>query len=571
LSLITRMALLISMYFWVLWGLSLVVTVGVALYLDGRFRRAAATSAKSRTIVWPDAPTCLLLAAFFLAYVGFMLWDEQFAYHDNGNFIDYSVAGKPRGLLIWLSNGRFWPLGYQEYDLLGRLSPVATSYLTLGALELLVVLVLIFLALKDQPQWARVTTVVILMLAPAFAASYAELTYVERNVIFWFCALFFAIQRHELTQSRFWLVAGVVAAGFALYTKETAVPLLGSFIASRLLLKAFQDGAASALRLPIEVGSLIACLGYISALAIVLASSHIEAREMSYLARTSTGTFRAMAGYLTTDPLVAAFLIAFGIHLTASLRARRALDPFWDALAVGGVLNFAVVASTGIWEDYLLGPTELVAAVTLLRLWCRWWQGLKRPGRALLVATGALILMGSTGFGVFRLIERKNVVRETTALADFLVAHYQRPEALADRLYFPSSGNGYVLFFVTYLNYRGLPIAFSDEPTQGKIEVAGSGHFENDRCAGFANYVCRNDAPAVGDLIVRLPEDHKRMGLAIDGIRLDPLIEVLPFGMPSPKNPLSFFSRISPGLERNPMPENWLRAGIYRVKAETPD
>ena len=586
-SFVYRLSHALPRHFWGIWVFGLVAILVAALgmfwtgWRDDNDLLASEVQVTKVARVGGLAATCF--GMFLAAYIGFMLWAEDFAYQDQHSFTDFSAIGKVRPPSIWPDSGRFWPLGYQEYNLIGHLSPTAAAYLAFGAIQLLVGLWLLYRAMSPQTPTLRLLTLVMLMLAPAFAADFAELTYADRNVVFYICVLVFVVDRYDRRPTPWLLIVAIAVSYSALYYKETTAALFGVFAMARILLRGARGGLRSALRSPLELAILLSCAYFAVQLALTLMPSGGRSR---YVHQSSVGAPTAAWRYLTADPLLAAFVVAFAVHVVLTLRRRAKFDPLWDSLAAGGVLHIAAVSITGLAEGYLLGPTELVAAVTLLRLVSHWWH--ERPGvRPILAAAGGATIAATTIFGAYRLIQRKNVVWQTEKIADFLVGYYNKPGTPKPRMYFVAE-DGIVMNFISMLRYRGLPFHLHGEsPGTDAIDVAGSEAFAGDLCIDYEDFVCRHDVARVGDLVVRLSEEEwspttpppisRYVDLGLHEARLEPLFQASPAALLSPLRPvLALLYRVSPTLNcafyGNPLPDDWLNVSAAKIvaSADTP-
>jgi hypothetical protein len=312
---------------------------------------------------------------------------------------------------------------------------------------------------------------------------------------------------------------------------------------------------------------LLCCACFVTELAITL----LPAGRSSYVNGLSVGRLTAASRYLTADPLLTAFLLAFGCHVFSTLRRGADLDPLWDTLAIGGTLHIAAVSMTGLEEGYLMGPTEVIATLTLVRLVPGWWR--ERPQlRPVLAGLGAAVLAATMVFGTFRLIQRKNVVRQTQRIAAFLVSYYGEPAPEKGRLYFVSE-DGMVMNFVSFLGYKGLRFHRLDEPRGvAAIDVAGPNPFPDNRCVHYEDYVCRHDAIRPGDIVIRLAEDTWSTITPPGGTTLEPLFQVSPVDFfPSLRPLLAGLYRVSPTMlgvfGNRPLPEEWLRVSATKVVA----
>jgi hypothetical protein len=73
-----------------------------------------------------------------------MLYREDFAYHDNGQFNFFSAKGIFFDMPIWAGAGRFWPLGLQEYNFISLISKSPIAYQSFSVIQLLITIFLCF-------------------------------------------------------------------------------------------------------------------------------------------------------------------------------------------------------------------------------------------------------------------------------------------------------------------------------------------------------------------------------------------------------------------------------------------
>lgn len=572
-----RLSQILIHHFWFIWlfGLLGILIVSAGAFWKGWRDDGFRASGGERRVEKPSAVAVACFVAFTLLYIGFMLWREDFAFQDGHAFTDYVGIGIPRPPSIWPESGRYWPLGYDEYNLIAHLSPTATVFLVFGAIQLVVALWLLYRVVPIEKPTLRLLTFALLMLAPGFGADFAELTYADRNVVFGVCLLVFFVDRYDRRPALAWLLPAVAAGYSALYFKETTAALIGGFAIARVLLRYGREGLRSALRSPLELGLLLSCACFGVQLVITLGAGG----GSKYVDGNFVGRWTAAARYLTADPLLAAFLIAFAFHVVLTLRRGGKFDPLWDALAVGGALHIVAVSITGLEEDYLMGPTELVSAITLMRLVPAWWK--ERPNiRPVLACVGGALVVSTIMFGSFRLIQRKNVVGQTQRLANFLVAHFKEGAGKdKPRLYFPSGGNEYdggtVMNLLSFLNYKGLRFHRRGEPSPvDAIDVAGPQEFEGGLCVYYEAYVCQTDTMRPGDLVVRMAEDTWVNATPPKGLTLETVLLVKPVDFfPSLRPFLAALHWASPTMRGffawEPLQDDWLNVSVRRVVAES--
>ncbi len=576
-SFLHRLSHALISHFWLIWAIGLVAAPLLPLWMFRK--RLSEPVRRSLPVREPNAklPKGALVAfvVFTVLYLGFMFWGEDFCYQDGHAFTDYTAIGLTRPPAIWHAAGRFWPLGYQEYNLIAHLSATATAFLMFGAVQLVLALWLLYSSMPHLRPAVRLFVFFVLMLAPAFGADFAELTYADRNVVFAICLLIFCVRRYDAQPTISLLLTIIVLSYFALFYKETTPALLGTFAGSRILIKLSRGGFRTAFKSPLEIGIISACAYF----AVLLGLTLLPTGTSDYIKEGSVGRPLAALRYLTGDPLLAAFLVAFGIHVARTVRQGKRFDPLWDCLGFGAVLHIAAVASTGLAQVYLMGPSELVATLTLARLASAWWDE-RSSARPILTAAGVALVAVSLTFGAFRLIERKNIVWQWEKISDFVVAYYRGPDARQTRLYLAAEG-GVAMNFLSFLRYKGLQFHSVGEPAGTEaIAVAGSEDFPEDRCVTYEPFICHQDAVHAGDLIVRLPEESwmpNETGLRrgdevfrLHDMKLAPLYSALPGLFSSPFRPLlAALYRVSPTLNgifrHRALPDDWLSVSASKV------
>jgi hypothetical protein len=565
---IARLAQLLIFHFWPLWFASLagILAVAIGMYQKG-WRPVAVESQVEERATKPGTIPVICFFVFLILYVVFMLWKEDFTYEDQHHWTDFSAIGVMRPTSIWLNVGRFWPIGYTEYNIISHLSRTATAYAAYSALQLLAGLWLLYKAMADVKPVIRLCMFAFLLLAPAFGADFCEITYADRNVVFALCVLIYCVTRYDRRPSLTLTIISLIAVSYALYCKEMSAALFGTFAASRILLKASREGWKSALRSPLEIGIVLAVACFAVQLAIVLLNGVTKYISDNFVGR-GTAAFR----YLTADPLLTVFLIVFAIHVVRTLRQGKKLDLLWDTLAAGAVLHFCAVSVTGVEEDYLMGPTELVGALTLVRVVPAWWSEQPRL-RPIFGVIAAVLAFISICNGSYRLIERKNIVIQTTLLGDFLVDYYRTP-GRQSRMYMQAdlTEMGLDMNFASYLWFRGIRMDRADRKRESNtVEIAGPPPYPDDLCVDYEPFKCRHSELRKGDLLVHLPEELAPLPELPGGTRMQPLFESLPANtFPALRPLLAALYRVTPNLRGvyhgEPLPDDWLRVAAGEIQ-----
>jgi hypothetical protein len=284
-----------------------------------------------------------LLAAFLASYIALTLAWEDFAYYDNSFFTLGPLKGHSVGLPIWREEGRFFPLGFQEFNLIRHFTDTITGYYVLPIAQLLI-FACILLMLDDELSIAtRATLAVLALLTPSILISFSGLIFPERNVLFFLACLVLSVKRFEQTQSTAWAVAAAVCAQIMIYYKETAFLLLLGFAAGRLLLRCRNARHAGwdYDRLWDKEGRLDLCLAGLAVLFLLYYFGVMGFHQnMHYASVRRQPLVETLLAYVRLDLLAWLFVAAVVGRIYLILSHRGSPLPLWDGLAFGGVACF---------------------------------------------------------------------------------------------------------------------------------------------------------------------------------------------------------------------------------------
>ena len=178
-----------------------------------------------------------LLTAFLASYIAMTLAWEDFAFYDDSWFTLFTLKGHSIGLAIWQQQGRFFPLGYKEFNLLRHFTDTITGYHVFPIAQLLIFACILLILDDELSIAARVALAILALLTPSILISFSGLLFWERSVLFFLACFLLSVKRFEQTQSTAWAVAAAVCAQIMIYYKETAFLLLLGFAAGRLILR----------------------------------------------------------------------------------------------------------------------------------------------------------------------------------------------------------------------------------------------------------------------------------------------------------------------------------------------
>ncbi len=510
------------------------------------------------------------LLLFLTCYIlGTLVW-EDFTYYDDSHFTSETLAGHNNAPQISPEVGRFWPLGYQEFNFVRHFTQSITGYHVLRVVELLLLCGILLVFDKELAVPARVALVLLLLITPSMMISFTGLIYPEANLVFWFACFLWFVQRFERTHSVAWAAGAVVSAQCLLYYKETAFLLVLGFTVGQLVLRTRKVGDEGwdldrlkdpETRLDICVALLIVpfFLYYLAAMFPKFHTSYAENFRLSLP--------QVVAAYFAVDLLAWVFVVISLLRGYRILRRQTVPSVFWDALALAGLLYFAGFLILRMATAYYLAPVDLIAVLYLGRLA---FLSLESWGPWPRLCAGALLTLlvfQDLSLSTFRMYERKNVIHSKAEMGRAIKERYDRDPQSVKRLFFPFASPFFVLEFASYLKYLGVPIEEWNSPVPGSAVLLVGKSVHKDGPCGYRSFVCHPaDTPRPGDLVVVFPDDSKS-NAEWNSFRPDGSSQVVSYE-PRPEIPrwLEPFADhlhvVSPVFPLVELPEAWLKASV---------
>lgn len=519
---------------------------------------------------WRDASVwSFSLLLFVAAYICVLLYWEDFAYSDNSIFTLYLTRGVTVHPLIWPGQGRFFPLGYQEFNLIRHFATTIIGYQMVPIAELIAVCCLLMVIDDELSVGKRAALAAVILIFPGMMISYGGLIYTERNVIVCLLGMVLCVKQFATTQSIKWGLAGLLCAQIMIYYKETAFLLLIGFAGSRLTCRYVSDHQFYKKPGLFNAGLLDACFAL---LALIYLSYYILIMlphpSLRYASDAKLPWLSALTAYIRIDILAFVFMAATVWRLIAIARGKSSPSLMWDCLAIGGVLYCMAFLCLRIFAVYYLAPVDVIGILYLGRLIL---LSPKRHAVRWKVASAtvtAVILLQAVAVSCFRIYERKNVIHGKVEIAEVIKEQYSSSGMGSGKLFFPFAKPYRIMEFASYLSYRGLPVegVVSGDDRGGVIRLTAESVAEDGPCVGYRPVICHSSAgPSAGDLVVVLPDDdasstagavYRRGGEAL--LSYDPRPRI-----PRVIDPLVAQLHIaSPAFALQSLPDRWLKAAV---------
>jgi hypothetical protein len=517
-----------------------------------------------------DAFALVALSAIVILFIaGSFVW-EDFTYYDNSHFTNETLQGRSVTIQVSSAAGRFWPFGYQEFNLARHVTNSISGYHAIRVAELLAMCGVLLVLDKELRLGERTALTLLLLVTPSIVIIFSGLIYSEANVITGFVCLLWCISRFQDTGHKRWAVAAVLFAQIVLYYKETAFILVGGLAIGDMIYRCVGQGA-SGWRVPNFRDRMIRLDMLLTGLVVIFLLYYRAAMYpifgMGYGNESKLPLTQVILSDFRIDILAWIFIVVAVVRMVLIFRGRAQVWPLWDGLALAGLTTFAAYLYLQMASGYYLAPVDLIAVLYVGRLGCLVRDRVGYAVRWTAAGLAVLVIVQDVSLSIFRVYEAKNTIhgkaQEARAIASLYRAH---PEEVKE-LFFPYANAFDILEFGAYLNYLGLPIEQEGPAARsGGIELAGRSILKEGPC-GYRTFVCHpeND-PQTGQLVVILPDDPKRLdGLFPPAAREStPLITYVP-GPPIPGWMGTYVAPlhvISPEFAFTGLPPGWLDGSV---------
>jgi hypothetical protein len=519
----------------------------------------------------PAAAALILLALCLAGFTALSLVWEDFTYYDNSHYTNETLLGRNIPLQISAESGRFWPLGHQEFNLLRHFTHTIVGYHGFRVVQLLLICAILLVLDKALGLRERAALIIVLLVVPGIVISFTGLIYAEANLIFWLALFLWSIERIDAGHSLSWSVVAVLSAQFLLYYKEPCFLLLLTFAGCRIVFRRMECG-----RLRFNRGSQVSAKARLDLCLILLAvfffayylATAYSRTHHSYAEDSQHPLLQLIVTYLEIDLLAWIFAGVTAVRLVLIVRKKLSPSPFWDSLAIAGLVYFSSFIALRMESSYYLVPVDFIAVLYLgriLALSCNQWAASRK-----VLAYGLLciVLAQCIALSAFRIYERKNVVHAKALMARVIKSRFDGNAAAVKRLYFPFANTFDVLEFASYLNYLGMPIQQTgdDASEHNGVALVASTATTDGPC-GYRTFLCHpGTSPQAGDLILVFPDDPTSEH-AIGAYRQqgsDVLLAYTPYpAIPSWIRPLVDRLHVeSPEFAFSPLPDSWLTASV---------
>jgi hypothetical protein len=460
-----------------------------------------------------------ILGLFLAGYIAMILAWENFTYRENSIFTLYTLRGHDIGPPIMPSIGRFFPLGFQEFNLIRHFTDTITGYHAVRIAQLLIFSWVLLIIDDELSINARVAIVILALITPSILTSFSWLIYHEANVLLCIVCLALFVKRFEQTQSVAWAVAAALCAQIMIYYKEIGSLLLLGFAVSRLVLRCRNTDERSwdYSRLWDKESRLDLCLAFLAVLFLLYyLGVMLPHPTMQYAEDVRRSLAELFLGYIKLDLLALLFVGTVLSRTYLIVRCWVAPSLLWDGLAFGGVACFVGYLGLGIpaASKHYSAPVDLIALLYVGRLASLSAAKMHLWGKLAALALLLAVVLQDVSLSAFRVFELKSVMHAKGEIVQIVQARYQNAAGDTRRLFFPFASPYFIMEFASYLDYRGVPVEGIMDAAGGlnSVRVVTRAMTKDGPCVNYRTLICHAAAtPDPGDLVIVLPDDNQSL------------------------------------------------------------
>jgi len=447
---------------------------------------------------------------------------EDFTYYDNSHFTNETLQGHSVAIQISSYSGRFWPLGYQEFNLVRHITSSIIGYHAIRVIELLVVCAVLLALDRALNLRERVTLILVLLVTPSIVIIFSGLIYSEANVIAGFACLLWCVSRFQEAGKKRWAIGAVLFAQVVLYYKETAFLLVGGMAVGDMICRSFERYASQGRFLSFRDPKIQLDMVLIALVAVFLLyyrAAMYPIFGMGYGEQSKIPFAQVLLSDIRVDILAWVFVAVALVRFYLVARSRVNVWPLWDGLALAGVATFAAYLYLQMASGYYLAPIDFISVLYLGRIAFLGKRGLVHTARWVVVALIGIVILQDVSLSAFRVYEAKNTIHGKAEEGQAIALLYRTHPKKVKKLFFPYANAFDILEFGAYLNYLGVPIEQKGQggAQRSVVELAGRSILTDGPC-GYRTFICHPESePRAGDLVVILPDDPKVANASVSG------------------------------------------------------
>lgn len=455
---------------------------------------------------------------FIFIYGSIIFLDANFGVIDDHGLLDTLFVGNQMPYFVIKEIGRFFPLNGYEYNIISHLSISAYSFYLYNVFQFFVFVFLLYKILVEVVSGKKSIVFLflsLLILSPGFSTAWLRLFVPERSEIFFFTVFLYSFVKYQKYFKIIYLIIGLISANIALYYKEPAFLMLGSFAFFHLAL------GWKTINLKQKIFDFLLIVSALIFITIYFVVVYLNKGDILYGATTVyplLSFIKNLFNYTLSDPILIFILLPLFIWRIYIIIESKSVDCLFDAMLFSSTLYILVFLTLNIFAPYYLLPAYAFGLITILHFITQAELHKKIVFKFLGIVTGLFIVFGSFPAGLYFIAHYKNVPNNFQNTLLFLT-EYIKEKAIGDKrvsIFLDGvnrNGGEVHCSFIKYLEFKGLTSSQfdikSDENDNGFLFVS---QLNTDALYTILSQTTASKIHS-GDLVIITPYTAKYIGI----------------------------------------------------------
>jgi hypothetical protein len=330
---------------------------------------------------------------------------------------------------MWPTVGRFFPLGHQEFELLGLIDTSGVLYYLFAALQLAIVCVAAVVLVR--PSWPLALLLVLaLVTAPPVSTAFTDLTVPERNILFFLAISLLCLRSYLASAAPAAIFFTMAAMAPVVLLKETAfiIPAIIGFalISAYVVPSLFQESQGDRRRYLVAGLPMLTLAGVF----LLYYAAVIQPQRTGSYGTSMAAGIGEIGASLAQQPWSWILVASILVRLWLLFKRERKLEAFWDSLPAAAVVYTAAFFVLHFNQIRFVAPPALLSwlyAVHLLALVAKDRRGAWAARAATAILAACVVLQVRPTWSNYTW--RKEMIHAWASAARF-IADYAKVEGL---------------------------------------------------------------------------------------------------------------------------------------------
>lgn len=460
-----------------------------------------------------------LFYSVIVLYCSLLVFKANLGVIDDHELVNTLLQGKTLPMFVNQSIGRFYPLDGYELNIISKFSVSAIAFYLYNTVQFIIAIFLLYKILIEvigtQRKNIVYLSILFLIFAPGFITAWFRLLVPERSEFFWFIIFLYVFLRYQKNQIMIFILINLIAGNIALYYKEPAFLMLGSFSFFHLLLGWNElNSKQKIVDYLLILSSIIFIIVYYFVVYINKGPGFYGTTTINPILSFAKNIFN----YGLSDPLIIFLMFPLVLYRIYIIIKNKKGNYLYDAMLFSSIIYVLVFFKLNMFAPHYLLPAYAFGFFPVLHFFIDEKLFKHLIFKTLIVVASFFIIFSSLPTGLHLMSYYKNVPRNFQNTLTFLSSYISDKSKDGQKIsiFFDGvnrNGGEVHISFIKYLEFRGLKSnqfdIKSDEDDNGVLPIIppslDSPYTIHKQITG--------SKIAVGDLVIISPYTTKYVGL----------------------------------------------------------